>query len=208
MTKTRIENLSDAVFAIVFTLLIIEIHVPEFHHEHVTNWELWQGLYSITSLFISYYVSFIVLVMFWIAHHALFGFIERNINRHLILLNFFFLCMIAFVPFSSNLIGTYSETELAYVIYGLNILAIGMTNLAMLKYAVYSKDIDTTEVSPRLFRQAKFRFVITPLFALIGIIMVFINLPLALIFFAFPILFNIIPGGVNYLERKFRLNFG
>ena len=207
MNKTRIENLSDGVFAIVFTLLIIEIHVPEFHHAGVTNWELWQALYSITPLFVSYYVSFIVLVMFWISHHALFGLIGHTINRKLILMNFFYLCMIAFVPFSSNLIGTHSETQLAFVIYGLNILAIGIANLAMLKYAHYSHDIDTTQVTSRLFKQAVFRFSITPLFSLIGIFVVFLSFPLALFFFAFPILFNIIPGGLDYLEKRFKLKF-
>lgn len=207
MDKTRLEFLSDGVFAIVFTLLIIEIHVPEFHHSHVTNQELWQALVSITPLFISYYVSFVVLTMFWISHHALFGLIKHTINRKIILINFAFLCMIAFVPFSANLIGTHAGTELAFVVYGLNIFAIGIINLAMLKYAHYSNDIDTSIITPRLFKQAVFRFTITPLFSIIGIIVVFFSFPLALFFFAFPILFNIIPGGLNYLENKFNLNF-
>lgn len=208
MNKTRLEFISDGVFAIVFTLLIIEIHVPEFHHDHVTNQELWKALYEITPLFVSYYVSFVVLTMFWISHHALFGLIKNDINRKLILINFAYLCMIAFVPFSSNLIGTHAHTELSFVVYGLNIFAIGMINLLMLKYAHFSEEIDTTNVTPRLFKQAHFRFALTPIFSLIGIGVVFVSFPLALFFFAFPVLFNIIPGGLDYLERKLNLNFG
>ncbi len=208
MNKTRLEFLSDGVFAIVFTLLIIEIHVPEFGHAHVTNQELWRALLNITPLFISYYVSFTVLTMFWISHHALFGLIKSDLNRKIILINFAYLCMIAFVPFSSNLIGTHPDTQLSFVVYGLNIFAIGIINLAMLKYAHYSDDIDTSVITPRLFTQAHFRFTITPLFSLIGMGAIFISFPLALFFFAFPILFNIIPGGLDYLEEKFNLNFG
>jgi uncharacterized membrane protein len=205
MDKTRLENLSDAVFAIVLTLLVIEIKVPEFHQDLVTNTDLWWALWDITPLFMSYYLSFVVLTMFWLSHHALYGLIAKNINRIMILLNFFYLCMIAFIPFSSHLIGTYPTHELAFIIYGLNILAIGVANYALLRYAVYSHEIDTSHVTNRLFHQAVFRLTLTPLFTLIGISVVFISIPWALFFFAFPIFFNIVPGALSYLEKK--LNF-
>jgi uncharacterized membrane protein len=202
MEKTRLENLSDGVFAIVLTLLAIEIKVPALPEGHVTNMDLWWALWDMTPLFMSYYLSFIVLTMFWISHHALFGLIAKNINRMMILLNFFYLCMIAFVPFSSHLIGTHPMNELAFIIYGLNVLAIGIANYALLRYAVYSHEIDTSHVTSRLFHQAVFRLTLTPLFTLIGISVVFISIPWALFFFAFPIFFNIIPGALSYLEKK------
>ena len=202
MDKTRLENLSDGVFAIVLTLLIIEIKVPEFHQDVVTNLDLWLALWKITPLFLSYYLSFIVLAMFWLSHHSLYGLIAKNVNRVMILLNFFYLCMIAFIPFSSHLIGSYPTNELAFIIYGLNVRAIGAANLALLWYAIYSNEIDTSHITRRLFKQAMFRLTLTPFSTLIGIAIVFISIPWALFFFAFPIFFNIIPGALSYLENK------
>ncbi|MEK9174002.1 MAG: TMEM175 family protein [Patescibacteria group bacterium] len=202
MDKTRLENLSDGVFAIVLTLLVIEIKVPEFHQVAVSNWDLWWALWDITPLFVSYYLSFIVLTMFWLAHHGLYSLIARNVDRIMILMNFFYLCMIAFIPFSSHLIGTYPNHELAFIIYGLNVLAIGGANLALFKYAIYSREIETSHVTPRVFKQAVFRLTLTPFCTLIGLSIVFLSIPWALFFFAFPIFFNIIPGALNYLERR------
>lgn len=205
MDKTRLENLSDGVFAIVLTLLIIEIKVPEFHHDVVSNLDLWLALWKITPLFLSYYLSFVVLAMFWLSHHSLYGLIVKSVNRVMILLNFFYLCMIAFIPFSSHLIGSFPKNELAFIIYGLNVLAIGGASLALLWYAIYSNEIDTSHITRRLFKQAMFRLTLTPLFTLIGIVAVFQSITWAVFFFAFPIFFNIIPGALTYLEK--RLNF-
>jgi uncharacterized membrane protein len=202
MDKTRLENLSDGVFAIVFTLLVIEIKVPEFHQITVTNLDLWWALWDITPLFMSYYLSFIVLAMFWLSHHSLYGLIVKNVNRVMILLNFFYLCMIAFIPFSSHLIGTYPTLELAFMVYGLNVLAIGAASLALMWYAIYSDEIDTSHITRRLFKQAMFRLTLTPVCTVIGLLLVFISIPWALFFFAFPIFFNIVPGALNYLEKR------
>ena len=208
MNKNRLEFLVDGVFAIVFTLLIIEIHLPEFEPHHITNQELWYALVELTPLFVSYFASFTMLAMFWMSHHALLSLIKNTIDRKFILINFAYLCTIAFVPFSSSVIGTHPDNELSYILYGTNIFLTGIFNLALLKYAHYSDEIDTSSVTPRLYKQALFRFTITPLLSLFGIGVSFISFPVALVFFAFPILFNIIPGGLDFLEEKFNLDFG
>ncbi|MEI9966364.1 MAG: TMEM175 family protein [Candidatus Moraniibacteriota bacterium] len=154
-------------------------------------------------------MSFLVLSMFWLHHNALFSFFAKNVNRPLILLNMLYLCTIAFIPFSAHLIGSYPENELAFVIYGLNLFVSGGANYLLLKYAILAKEIDTDHVPIRIFKQGAIRVTMTPFFSLFGILAALLGwLPIALVLFTFPILFNILPGGVDFLEKKLRLKLG
>lgn len=203
MKKERLEALSDGVFSIAMTLLVIDIKVPNISGTHLTNAELFNELIKLIPLFGSYYISFTVLAMFWISHHAFFHSFTKTINRALVLINMLYLCLLAFIPFSANLLGEYSYSEVAVMVYGCNILAIGITSAIMLHYAIYSKEIENGEISSRTMKQARIRTTITPLFALLGICVSFMSIPLSLILYAFPIVFNIIPGSINFLEKLF-----
>lgn len=204
MNKFRVEALADAVFAIVMTLLVIEIKVPELHVEEITPAELWYELAKIGPLFVSYFVSFAILSMFWTSHHAFFHFFIKNINRLLVQFNILFLAFIALIPFSSHLLGTYPDNLTAVHIYGANILLAGLSAILIFAYAHKANEIEVHPVERRMMKQATIRIMLTPTFAILGMLMAFLNLTLALILFAFPIIFNIIPGSLNFLERVFR----
>ena len=68
MKLSRIDGLADGIFAIVMTLLIIEIRVPEFE-KPIGNGELWHSLQELSHLFLSYILSFALLFTYWRAHH-------------------------------------------------------------------------------------------------------------------------------------------
>lgn len=204
MNKFRLEALADAVFAIVMTLLVIEIKVPELHIEELSPTDLWQELVNIGPLFISYFVSFAVLSMFWTSHHAFFQMFIKNLNRLMVQINMLYLAFIALIPFSAHLMGTYPHNLTAVLVYGSNILLAGITAIGIFIYALKSNEIDVHEVERRTVKQGTIRLVLTPLFAIIGMLVAFINVQFALILFAFPIIFNIIPGSLNFLERTFK----
>lgn len=207
LNKSRLENLSDGLFAIVFTLLVIEIQVPEVAG-HITNAELWHSITELTPLFIGYAVSFLVLAMFWLSHNFFYGHFVKEINRQLVLMNLVYLSFISLIPFSAHLIGRYPDTEIALFIYGLNVLAIGVANIVIISYAYRSKELDTSHVSRRLFKQATTRAYVTPIFTLLGMIAALVAPAFALILYAFPIIFNIIPGTLDALERLFGFELG
>jgi uncharacterized membrane protein len=100
----RLVLFSDAVFAIAITLLIIELKVPELSKPH-TERHLLETLSEQIPKFIGFLVSFIVISMYWINHHLLFGML-CNYNRRIIWANLRFLFTIVLMPFSS---GFYSE---------------------------------------------------------------------------------------------------
>ena len=205
MNKNRLEALSDGVFAIVMTLLVIEIVVPELHS--ASDRELWEALRHLGPLFVGYFVSFAVLAMFWIAHNFFYGAFTKNVNRVLVLLNILYLSFVALIPFSAHLLGEYSTSRLAIFLYGLNVFIIGILAWIVLRYALNSKEIDTDHLSRRLLVQAQIRSALTPACTVLGMLAVWINIPLALFLYTFPIAFNIIPGLLDRLERLLGLNF-
>ncbi|MGL5830858.1 MAG: TMEM175 family protein [Candidatus Altimarinota bacterium] len=205
MNKLRLELLSDAVFAIIMTLLIIEIKVPELHGATINNFDLLGKILELGDLFMSYFLSFFILAMFWLSHHALFHFFVTNINRQLAVLNMVFLCFLCLIPFSAHLLGSYPHLQTAIVFYGLNVIAVSTMGLIMFFYALKSKEIDNGELKSRNLKQAAIRLVLTPIFAILGILISFVA-PyfIAGLLFVFPIIFNIIPGGLDFLEKRLK----
>lgn len=101
----RIVFFSDAVFAIAITLLALEIRLPAAENL-LSDVELLSQLAEIWQKYLAYFISFMVIGVFWIAHHRKFRLIKRYDSR-LMLLNLLFLMVIAFIPFPSSLISEY-----------------------------------------------------------------------------------------------------
>ena len=80
-----------------------------------------------------YAISFVVLAIFWIAHHVLFHYI-RHVDRRLLWMNMAFLLLVTFVPFSTDLLGDHGHLTLPVFVYGLNLIALGALLALQLRY--------------------------------------------------------------------------
>jgi uncharacterized membrane protein len=200
MNKTRLENLSDGVFAIVFTLLVLDIRIPD-ALEHATSPELYAAIGALGPFFVGYIISFFVLTMFWTSHSFFFTDVVKEINRQLVGLNMLYLLFVGLIPFSATLLSRFGDTQAAVLLYGANVLAIALSAALRFEYALASAEIDTAHNTPRLVKQARVRLYLTPAFTLFGMLVSFMSLPLALFCYAFPLVFNIIPGLLNATER-------
>jgi uncharacterized membrane protein len=205
MNKNRLEALSDGVFSIVMTLLIFNVTVPVLDGTP-TEMQLRAAIGALVPIFASYFTSFAVLAMFWLSHNFFYSSFTKTINRKLVLLNMLYLSLLAFVPFSTRLLGQYGSLRTAVLFYGCNILAIGLVATIVLHYALYSHEIDTSHIDHRLLNQARLRSLLTPVCTVIGLLCGIFNTPLALALFAFPVLFNLIPGTLDAAERVFRFS--
>ncbi len=201
MNKARLEALSDGVFAIAMTLLVIEVHVPDIVDGEYSVLGLWNGLLHLFPSIASYIISFTVLAMYWTSHHALFHFFAKTVNRPLVQLNMLYLMLLAFLPFSTALLGTYHTNVLALWFYGIHIILLGVIAYGMFIYALSSAEIDRHEVSHRGITQAKIRLLLTPSFALIAIIVGVFWPSIAFALFIVPVIFNLIPGSLDKAER-------
>ena len=205
MNKTRVEAISDGVFAIAMTLLVIEIHVPHVADGAYSWIGLWSGLTELLPMIASYVVSFTVISMYWTSHHAMFHFFTKNVNRAMLQINMLYLMFLAFIPFSTELLGTYPTNVLAIWVYGINIMLMGLTAFGMFIYAQRSKEIEMHDLEHRTMTQAKIRILLTPSFAFLAMLMALVSIPFAFVLFIFPVIFNIIPGTLNATEKFFGL---
>lgn len=203
LTKDRVEMLSDGLFAIVMTILMFDIKVP-LSFFPLSDSSLYYSLQSLWPLFSGYVVSFLVLSMFWMSHHVLFHAVSKNVNRQLITLNMFFLMFVALIPFSTHLLGVYHEYKTAVLVYGLNVIIIGTMLLSMFWYALYSREIKNGRLAEHTIRRIKIRIMLPPLFAALAILASYYSLSISLFLFAFPIMFNVIPGSLTFFERIFQ----
>ena len=203
LTKERLETLSASLFAIVMTILVLDIKVPA-PFSHPTDSLLYYSTLNLWPLIGGYIVSFLVLSMFWMSHHVLFHAVSKNVNRQLITLNMFFLMFVALIPFSTHFLGVYHEYKTAILVYGLNIIIIGTVLLSMFWYALYSREITNGRLPDHIIRRIKIRIMLPPVFAAFAIFMSSYSIPWSLALFGFPIIFNIIPGSLTFLERALR----
>jgi uncharacterized membrane protein len=202
MNKNRVEAFSDGVFSIVMTLLVFDLKVPALVGT-VTNGQLWASLGTLSPLLASYFLSFLVLAVFWINHNFLFHSFMKTLDRNLNLMNLLYLMFLVFVPFSANLFGTYPYNEPAALIYGLNILAVIIMSASMVRYLAKHKNL-RNDISTRIIKQARIRTSLTEVSYVLGILFSFFFIPASIFFYLFPLLFNIIPGTLNLVEKLFR----
>ncbi|MCC6364596.1 MAG: DUF1211 domain-containing protein [Bryobacterales bacterium] len=112
----RIEALSDGVFAIIVTLLVLELKVPELHsHQSVS--ELCRRLLDLSPKFLSWLISFVIVCKFWLNHHHILA-LARHANYAMVWLNSLFLMFQSFIPFPTALMGEYPENPLAVSFFG------------------------------------------------------------------------------------------
>jgi uncharacterized membrane protein len=114
---TRIEMLSDGVFAIVLTLLVLELKVPALK-DHGSVSELAHQLVELMPKFLSWLISFIIVCKFWLNHDHILG-LARHADYGFVWLNAIFLMGQSFIPFPTALVGEYSRNPLAVSIFGI-----------------------------------------------------------------------------------------
>jgi uncharacterized membrane protein len=126
---TRVLALSDGVFAIIITLLVLEIHVPELTQGHSLN----QALAEIRPSFVAFVISFILAGMYWVGHRDLFALIRRT-DRGLVWLNILYLLPLCLLPFAAGMLGRYDQEPVSLRIYGL-LVAIAVMRVVIWLYA-------------------------------------------------------------------------
>ncbi len=202
MNKNRIEALSDGVFAITMMILVIDIRVPPLAVP-ANGYELMGQLWKMWPLFRSYYISFAILGMYWIAHHTLFHYFAKHANRPLTYINILFLCLITLIPFSTHLIGQYPINTVAVAIYGANVIVIGAVQYWMFRLTIKDPQALHEGITPQMLMHSNVSMLMPPAFAVLGIIAGFYHSSISFFLFAFPVVFNIIPGSLGFIERYF-----
>ncbi len=129
----RIVAFSDGVFAIAITLLTLNLEVPQVSSGDEAA--LAEGLGDLLPDLFAYALSFAVIGRFWIVHHRFFGTLER-FDGLLLASNLLYLGLIVLVPFSSDLLGNYSENAVAVIVYAGILGLAAVVNWLMIRHAL------------------------------------------------------------------------
>jgi uncharacterized membrane protein len=124
LSKSRIEGLSDGVFSITMTLLVLKLEVPMVMH-HSTNADMLDQLLALGPAFATYVVTFLIAGGFWFRHHLTFHFI-RQVNGVLLWVNLLFLMFVSLLPFSAGLMSHLLVHPVSQFFYIGNQLAIAL----------------------------------------------------------------------------------
>ena len=202
MSHTRLDQLSDGIFAIVMTILVFEIKVPALT-DPAGNTELWLAIKTLSPAFVSYILSFALLFTYWRAHHFFISIYAKNVDVHLTNINALFFLLIALIPFSSSLLSRFSQNELAISVFGVHIILIGLTLFWMRRYVLFSEHIQNPEISRREIHGSTVRTVIPIVFALIAIPLSFVSTSFSMLLFTLAVLFNLSPYSPRFFEKFF-----
>lgn len=135
MNKNRLEAFSDGVFAIVITLLVLEIHFP-----NVSSRELLPAMISILPSILTYFMSFALIGIYWLSHHFYFDRIKK-INGTLTLMNMLMLLLISFMPIPTGILGHYPLEPSALILYGSTLMVSNLLGYLMLGYVSRNQDL-------------------------------------------------------------------
>ncbi|MDQ5949842.1 MAG: potassium channel family protein [Patescibacteria group bacterium] len=188
--QSRLDELSDGIFAIVMTLLVLEIRVPQLSGIP-ENVDLMVALFQVIPHFLSYLLSFALLFTYWRAHHYIVSVYAKNIDSKLTNINALFFLLIGLVPFSSQLLGQYSETQAAVVIFGVHMILISLCVLWMRSYVIHSPEIKNPRVTKKELRNGTLRTLLPLFSALVAILVSFYSVKISLAFYTFAIIFNL-----------------
>jgi len=121
----RLAALSDGVFAVAMTLLVLELRAPAAEAIHREQ-DLWRALVALAPRLVTYVMSFITLGIFWVGQQTQLNHLVRS-DRGLSWIHLCFLFAVSITPFSTSLLAQFIAYRTALLVYWANILLLGAT---------------------------------------------------------------------------------
>jgi TMEM175 potassium channel family protein len=155
----RILALSDGVFAIATTLLILEIAVPA----TTSDADLPKALLGLWPRYLAYVISFVVIARFWVAHRQAFRLIARD-DAVLVYLNLLLLMFVAFLPFPTAVVGQHAGSPAAAILYASSVVLTSLASAACWWYASGRGNLLRPDVGRAQVRALRARSLSSPVF--------------------------------------------
>jgi uncharacterized membrane protein len=113
VNKNRLEAFSDGVLAIIITIMVLELHVPDE--------PTWRGLGSVLPTFLSYLLSFVYVGIYWNNHHHMIHLASR-VNGAILWANLHLLFWLSLIPFTTRWMDESGFVQIPVLTYGINLL--------------------------------------------------------------------------------------
>jgi len=135
--KARLEAFSDGVFAIIVTLLVLELRLPPLP-QNPTEAQIADALIKVLPPLYAWVVSFFVTIVLWVNHHRFFALLRHSTDG-LMWINAFFLLSLSFIPFPAAVVGEHLDSPLAVALFGGAIALGALMFQAMRLYATLTR---------------------------------------------------------------------
>ncbi len=195
LDASRVEALSDGIFAIVLTLLVFDLKVPRLGPTAGTP-ELLAGLWAILPQALSYLLSFFALGNFWIAHRGQYHYIRRT-DRALLWINLLFFLFITAIPFATAFLAEYPGQQVPVIVYGVDLALAGLTLYGHWRYVTRNARLLDVPVPQTLVQQQGRRILVGPLIYLVGIACALVNAWISLVLYLLVPIYYVLPGAVD-----------
>jgi uncharacterized membrane protein len=180
----RLAAFSDGVFAIAITLLVLSIEVPDFDEQGFGD--AWEAMRP--ELF-SYALSFVVVGVYWKAHHRMFRTLRR-VTPRLLNLNLVLLGFVALIPFPTEILGDSGSETPSVVLYAAVLAAAGYASAALWWYLIREQLV--TAIAPEQARVTVVRAAIAPTVFALSIPLAFIAPVVAQLFWLMIVVVNVL----------------
>ncbi len=197
MKQARLDQLADGIFAIVMTILVFEIRIPNFTGM-TSEQTLLKSLLDLSPIFLSYLLSFSLLFTYWRSHHFIESILAKNIDKYFLNINAVFFFFVGLVPFSSHLLGKYSYLKTAIIFFAVNVIFIGITLFKMRQYVILSETIENATTTKTENERANMHILFPVGAAIIAILISFYSTNIAILLFTLAILFNFFEKSTKY----------
>jgi uncharacterized membrane protein len=202
LSKYRIEALTDGVFAIVMTLMILSLKLPEDIPGHLFATDIKNHLLLLLPKLENYAISFIVLGVYWIRHQSQFNIINYA-NRILLWINIVFLMFVALIPFTTSFMMHYPNVQLPLILYGSNLSLIGLLLYLHWKYATSNFRLIDKDVSIEYINKSSRLTLAAPIIFLFSIAVSFFSIRLSItMMYLVPIVYIVYRNYVKVIKPK------
>lgn len=178
----RLRTLADGVFAIVMTLLVLELSVPVVKGLS-GDAELLHKLGEMGTEFLIYGLSFMILGVFWVIHHSIYADVKRY-DTTLVWLNIVFLMFVSLIPFSTALVGKNGFIRASAAIYGINMLLLLNLGWATFVFVTGKRRLVGEDYDPKIIKGGKLMGLVYTLIIVPAIGIAFVNPKISFIIYA------------------------
>lgn len=133
-SKERLAAISDGIFGVAMTLMLLEMHTPVAAAVK-GELSLLVAMKGIAPAFLVYLMSYITLSIFWVGQQTQLNYLERS-DRHLTWLHLAFLFFVTILPLSTRLLTEFIYLRVALLFYWFNIFLLGAALLVSWRYAI------------------------------------------------------------------------
>ena len=169
--KQRIEALSDGLYAIALTLLVLELKLPSLG-EAATNADLLHALRELMPKVLTWGLSFWVMAVLWLSQVRVYDLVH-SLSRAMVRLELAQLACVSLMPFSTALIGEHGNLPVAAVIYASNMLAITLTGALRTRELLHQPRVHVGPLQAPVLRTLKMRAYALPACAAAALVLGF-----------------------------------